>query len=168
VCPRGPAFLPSALNGMSYRLSILLLTALAACGATQSGGAPSVSPVPPAPALPSPAASGLADTSEAIVPPLPSTGSDPDTVYQGWKLFHIHCFRCHGFDAEGGGAPDLRVTVRERLTQERFIATVLGGRPLRGMPSWAEVLNAHQAADIYLYVVDRSSGRLPPGPPPRS
>src|SRR3989454_2691496 len=34
-----------------------------------------------------------------------------DSVYQGWKWFHVYCFRCHGEDAIGGvspAAPDLR------------------------------------------------------------
>src|SRR2546426_5409196 len=34
-----------------------------------------------------------------------------DSVYRGWKWFHVYCFRCHGEDAIGGvnpAAPDLR------------------------------------------------------------
>ncbi len=121
--------------------------------------------IPPAPAAPTvaPAPAAAATT----IPALPAVAADPARVYEGWKLFHIHCFRCHGFDAEGGGAPNLRETVRDRLTRQGFIVTVLGGRPDRGMPTWAEVLQPADAELIYDYIVERSTGRLPPGRPPR-
>ena len=135
---------------------------------------PEVVPAPPSPPVEpvqAPAAGAaipvnLADT-VAGLPPLPATPADPARVYQGWKLFHIHCFRCHGFDAEGGGAPDLRFSVAHRLTRLQFVATVISGRPARGMPTWGEVLNGEDAAQIYEYIVERSTGRLPPGKPPR-
>lgn len=123
----------------------------------------------PPPAVPAPPAAAVTPsqpvTPAAPIPALPDTAADPTVVFDGWKLFHIHCFRCHGFDAEGGGAPNLRETVKHRLTRQGFIVTVLGGRPDRGMPTWGEVLNAEQAAAIYTYVVERATERLPPGRP---
>src|SRR3989449_7854141 len=43
-----------------------------------------------------------------------------DSVYQGWKWFHVYCFRCHGEDAIGGvnpAAPDLRWRSEEHTSE---------------------------------------------------
>lgn len=140
------------------------LAALLSCTTARTAAIP---PAPAAPDAATPAPAAATTVTAATIPPLPAVAADPGRVYEGWKLFHIHCFRCHGFDAEGGGAPNLRDTVRERLTRQGFIVTVLGGRPDRGMPTWAEVLQPADAERIYEYVVERSIGRLPPGKPPR-
>ena len=51
----------------------------------------------------------------APTPSARDTGPDSllvsDSIYQGWKWFHVYCYRCHGEDAIGGvnpAAPDLR------------------------------------------------------------
>src|SRR2546425_13299517 len=58
-------------------------------------------------------------TPSGAAAPTRDTGRDSllvsDSIYQGWKWFHVYCFRCHGEDAIGGvnpAAPDLRAVLR--------------------------------------------------------
>ena len=93
-----------------------------------------------------------------------------DQVYQGWKWFHVYCFRCHGEDAVSGGlAPDLRVSLGPHglVTHEVFMQTVANGRLDKGMPGWKVLLDSAQTEQLYAYVVARSSGQLVPGRPHR-
>ncbi|MFQ5829340.1 MAG: c-type cytochrome [Candidatus Methylomirabilia bacterium] len=89
-------------------------------------------------------------------------------VYQGWKWWHVYCFRCHGIDAAGGSAPDLRGPIKGKITREAFIQVVLDGRPNKGMPAWNQLLNEGQVKQIYQYVLERAEGRLPAGEPTRA
>lgn len=94
-----------------------------------------------------------------------------DDVYQGWKWFHVYCYRCHGVDAVGGQlAPDLRHAVGSEgdLTRDLFVTTALNGRVDKGMPSWKVLLDSTQIAEVYAYVQARSGGGLPPGRPHRA
>jgi mxaJ protein len=94
-----------------------------------------------------------------------------DQAYQGWKWFHVYCFRCHGVDAFGGQlAPDLRHSVgpEGNVTHEVFLRTATDGRPTKGMPSWKALLDSTQIEDLYAYVKARSDGALPPGRPHRA
>lgn len=99
-------------------------------------------------------------------------GSDPLLVnqseYDGWKMFHVYCYRCHGFDAMGGGiAPNLRHSVGPDGSVDHacFIKTVTEGRLAKGMPSWKALLDPGQIENIWHYLQARSSGRLAPGRP---
>jgi len=101
-------------------------------------------------------------------------GAKPDSLavtpseYDGWKMFHVYCYRCHGVDAMGGTfAPNLRHSVSPQgtVTYDVFLATVTWGRTGLGMPSWRELLDTTQMNDIYHYLLARSSGRLLPGRP---
>jgi mono/diheme cytochrome c family protein len=88
--------------------------------------------------------------------------------YEGWKMFSVYCYRCHGVDAMGGGiAPNLRHSVSSEgsVTHDVFITTVTNGRLDKGMPSWKALLSPEQMEDLWLYVNARSSGRLAPGRP---
>jgi mono/diheme cytochrome c family protein len=88
--------------------------------------------------------------------------------YEGWKMFSVYCYRCHGVDAMGGGiAPNLRHSVSSEgsVTHDIFIQTVTNGRLDKGMPSWKALLSPEQMEDLWLYVNARSSGRLNPGRP---
>jgi mono/diheme cytochrome c family protein len=88
--------------------------------------------------------------------------------YEGWKMFSVYCYRCHGVDAMGGGiAPDLRHSVSSEgsVTHDVFITTVTNGRLDKGMPTWKALLSPEQMEDLWLYVNARSSGRLAPGRP---
>jgi quinoprotein dehydrogenase-associated probable ABC transporter substrate-binding protein len=94
-----------------------------------------------------------------------------DDEYQGWKWFHVYCYRCHGTDALGGQlARDLRESVSPQgsVTREVFLTTVRDGRIAKGMPSWNALLNQRQIEQLYAYVKARSEGRLAPGRPHRA
>ncbi|HUL49178.1 MAG TPA: quinoprotein dehydrogenase-associated putative ABC transporter substrate-binding protein [Gemmatimonadales bacterium] len=94
-----------------------------------------------------------------------------DDEYQGWKWFHVYCYRCHGTDAFGGQlAPDLRHSVGPEgtVTHDVFMQTVTEGRVPKGMPSWKTLLDSAQIEQVYAYVKARSSGRLAPGRPHRA
>lgn len=88
--------------------------------------------------------------------------------YEGWKMFSVYCYRCHGVDAMGGGiAPNLRHSVGPEgsVTHDIFITTVTYGRTALGMPTWKALLSPEQMEDLWLYVNARSSARLYPGRP---
>jgi mono/diheme cytochrome c family protein len=88
--------------------------------------------------------------------------------YEGWKMFSVYCYRCHGVDAMGGGiAPNLRHSVSSEgsVTHEVFVQTVTNGRLAKGMPTWKALLSPEQIEDLWLYINARSSGRLAPGRP---
>jgi len=88
--------------------------------------------------------------------------------YEGWKMFAVYCYRCHGVDAMGGGiAPNLRHSVSSEgsVTHDVFIQTVTDGRLDKGMPTWKALLTPEQMEDLWLYINARSSGRLAPGRP---
>jgi len=96
--------------------------------------------------------------------------ASPDE-YQGWKWFHVYCFRCHGVDAMGSDlAPNLRKSVSSEglVTHDVFLKTVLEGRQEKGMQSWKELLDPKQVEQLYAYVKARSEERLVPGRPHRA
>ena len=94
-----------------------------------------------------------------------------DDEYQGWKWFHVYCYRCHGTDALGSTlAPNLRhsVSLQGTVTRDVFLITVRDGRIAKGMPSWSALLNQRQIEELYAYIKARSDGRLAPGRPHRA
>lgn len=102
-------------------------------------------------------------------------GPDPLLVnqseYDGWKMFHVYCYRCHGVDALGSTlAPNLRHSVGPEGSVDHacFIKTVTDGRPTKGMPSWKALLDSTQIENIWHYLQARASGRLAPGRPHRA
>jgi mono/diheme cytochrome c family protein len=122
--------------------------------------------------------SGAAGAGAAAQPPAQqaagaaSQGNDHLTAspaaYQGWKTFHVYCYRCHGVDAMGSDlAPNLRHSVGPEgsVTHDVFVTTVKEGRVAKGMPSWKTLLDDQQIENVYAYVKARSSGELAPGRP---
>ncbi len=88
-----------------------------------------------------------------------------EVVMNGWRWFHVYCFRCHGMDAVGSQiAPNLRESIKV-LPHDEFIKVIREGRPEKGMQAWNVLLDASQIKDIYQYVMERSTGRLKPGRP---
>ncbi len=86
-------------------------------------------------------------------------------VYNGWKWWHVYCYRCHGADALGSPlAPNLSDPSR-KLTYEEFLQTTRNGAPQKGMPAWNQLLDDKQITDIYFYVRARTERVLPPGRP---
>jgi len=94
-------------------------------------------------------------------------------VYQGWKFFSANCERCHGQDALGSSlAPDLRKSISSGsvlgtgpVTRDVFVGTVVAGRPAKGMPAWAQLLQPEQINQIWAYLSARASGQLAAGRP---
>ena len=93
------------------------------------------------------------------------TAQVSDVVMNGWRWFHVYCFRCHGVDALGSSiAPNLRESIKA-LPHAEFIRIIREGRPEKGMQAWNVLLDESQMEDIYQYVTERSTGRLKPGRP---
>jgi mono/diheme cytochrome c family protein len=89
-------------------------------------------------------------------------------AYQGWKTFHVYCYRCHGTDALGSDlAPNLRHSIGPQgsLNQAAFLTTVKEGRLEKGMPAWKQMLTDEQIQNLYVYVKARSTGELAAGRP---
>ena len=86
-------------------------------------------------------------------------------VYNGWKWWHVYCFRCHGVDAVGTtNAPNLIDPARQ-LTARQFLRVVRNGVPDKGMQAWDKLLDDKQIGQISLYVRARTDKVLPPGRP---
>ena len=86
-------------------------------------------------------------------------------IYNGWKWFHVYCFRCHGVDAVGSNiGPNLRETIRA-VAYGSFIEVVREGRVEKGMQSWKPLLDDDQITDIFYYLRARSDKVLPAGRP---
>jgi mono/diheme cytochrome c family protein len=86
-------------------------------------------------------------------------------VYNGWKWWHVYCFRCHGVDAVGTtNAPSLTDPTR-RLTDRQFLRIVRNGVPDKGMQAWDKLLDDKQIGQIALYVRARTDKVLPAGRP---
>jgi len=96
-----------------------------------------------------------------------------DSIYQGWKWWHVYCYRCHGEDAMHPilpTAPDLRWAVSasgQNFPRDSFFNTAWNGRPPKGMPAWNVLLDSAAIKEIYQYVKARSDGWLKPGRPHR-
>lgn len=88
-------------------------------------------------------------------------------IYQGWKWWHVYCYRCHGTDANSNPAlpgPDLKNSIKV-LSREDFLKTIHEGRLPKGMPAWGQLLTDQQIAQLYAYVQARADGSLKPGRP---
>lgn len=96
-----------------------------------------------------------------------------DSIYQGWKWWHVYCFRCHGEDAMNPilpAAPDLRLSLSltgKAFPRDSFVNTALNGRLAKGMPAWNVMLDTTSIQELYQYVKARSDGWLKPGRPHR-
>ena len=95
--------------------------------------------------------------------------ADPKTVYtdvyNGWKWWHVYCYRCHGQDAMGSTlAPNL-TDPNLRLSLPEFLKTVREGVPENGMQAWSKLLDNKQITQLYYYVIARMDKVLPPGRP---
>jgi len=86
-------------------------------------------------------------------------------IYDGWKWWHVYCYRCHGVDAVGTpNAPNL-TDPNGKLTSVQFLKIVREGRADKGMQAWDKLLDDKQIGQIHLYVRARTDKVLPPGRP---
>lgn len=87
------------------------------------------------------------------------------SVYNGWKWWHVYCYRCHGTDAMGGSlAPNL-TDPNLKLTLKEFLSTVRNGSADGAMQPWNKLLDDKQIIQLYYYVLARTDKVLPPGRP---
>jgi Predicted membrane protein len=141
--------------------------------AAAKASSPPATPTEAKPAAPKAAATETAATKpEPAATQVAAARTDSLLVtpeeYDGWKFFHVYCYRCHGTDAMGSDiAPNLRHSVGPEgsVTHEVFIHTVMEGRLPKGMPSWKTLLDSAQIEHLYRYVKARSNGSLVPGRP---
>jgi mono/diheme cytochrome c family protein len=84
-------------------------------------------------------------------------------VYNGWKWWHVYCYRCHGVNAMGSDlAPSL---IQNRVDPKWFLKKARAGVRDTAMMSWTKLLDDAQIMQIYTYVSARTDGILPPGRP---
>lgn len=83
-----------------------------------------------------------------------------ETLERGRQAYAENCFSCHGLGLHSSGLyPDLRTASPE--THEQWDAIVRGGiRTHKGMPSFADAVDAEDAKAIQAYVLDRASKRV--------
>ena len=87
------------------------------------------------------------------------------TVYNGWKWWHVYCYRCHGMNAVGGNlAPNL-IDPNEKFVLKDFLFFVRNGSADGSMQAWDKLLDDKQITQLYYYVKARSDKVLPPGRP---
>ena len=88
------------------------------------------------------------------------------SVYNGWKWWHVYCYRCHGVDAVGTtNAPSLIDPNAASSPRAEFLRIVRNGIPDKGMQAWDKLLDNKQISQIHLYVRARADKVLPPGRP---
>jgi mono/diheme cytochrome c family protein len=86
-------------------------------------------------------------------------------VYDGWKWWHVYCFRCHGQDAIATATAPNLIDPNAKLTDAEFLKVVKNGRPDKGMQAWDKLLDDKQIGQLHLYVRARTDKVLPPGRP---
>ena len=86
-------------------------------------------------------------------------------VYNGWKWWHVYCYRCHGTDALGTSTAPSLIEANEKMPRAQFIRIVRDGVKDKGMQAWDKLLDAKQMAQLYVYVRARADKVLPPGRP---
>jgi mono/diheme cytochrome c family protein len=86
-------------------------------------------------------------------------------VYQGWKWWHVYCYRCHGVDALGTATAPNLTDSNEKFTRAEFLRVVRTGVPKTAMQAWNKLLDDKQIGQLYVYVRARADKVLPPGRP---
>ena len=86
-------------------------------------------------------------------------------VYNGWKWWHVYCFRCHGTNGIATSVAPSLIDPNRRMSLPMFVSTARNGRPTLGMQSWRKLLDDKQLAQIYVYVQARTDKILPAGRP---
>jgi quinohemoprotein ethanol dehydrogenase len=88
-------------------------------------------------------------------PEAPEQAGTPEQIALGKDTFAQHCQYCHGDSVVSGGLiPDLRFSAL--LGQEDWQDVVIGGALVEaGMISFGEIIDAEQAENIRVYVIER-------------
>ena len=86
-------------------------------------------------------------------------------VYNGWKWWHVYCYRCHGTNAIATTlAPNL-LDPYEQFPPMEFLKVVQNGSANGQMQAWNKLLDDKQIMQLYDYVKARADKVLPPGRP---
>jgi len=86
-------------------------------------------------------------------------------VYNGWKWWHVYCYRCHGTNAiHTTLAPDL-LDPYEQFPLPEFMRVVQNGSANGQMQAWSKLLDEKQITQLFVYVRARADKVLPPGRP---
>jgi mono/diheme cytochrome c family protein len=97
-----------------------------------------------------------------------AAGKSPElyqSVYNGWKTWHVYCYRCHGTNAVGTTlAPNL-TDPNEKMPLKEFRTIVRTGSSDGQMQAWDKLLDDRQIAQLYDYVRARADKVLPAGRP---
>ena len=108
---------------------------------------------------------GLASVCSGQGTAAPASGEVYKNVYNGWKWWHVYCYRCHGMNAVGGTlAPNLS-DPNEKMPLKEFISRVKNGSADGAMQPWDKLLDDKQITQLYYYVTARRDKVLPPGRP---
>lgn len=86
-------------------------------------------------------------------------------VYNGWKWWHVYCYRCHGTDALGTSTAPSLIEANQKMPRAQFVKIVREGVKDKGMQGWDKLLDAKQMGQLYVYVRARADKVLPPGRP---
>src|SRR5262249_29139774 len=79
-----------------------------------------------------------------------------NSVYNGWKWWHVYCYRCHGTNAVGTTlAPNL-TDPNEKMPLQEFRQIVKTGSADGQMQAWSKLLDDKQIAQLYAYVRARA------------
>jgi mono/diheme cytochrome c family protein len=98
-------------------------------------------------------------------PPAGKTQELYQNIYNGWKTWHVYCYRCHGTNAVGTTlAPDL-TDPNEKMPLQEFRQIVKMGSADGQMQAWNKLLDDRQIAQLYDYVRARADKVLPAGRP---
>ena len=89
-------------------------------------------------------------------------------VYNGWKWWHVYCYRCHGTDAVGTTNAPALIDPNEKMSRAQFVKTVREGVKDKGMAAWDKLLDAKQMGQLFVYVRARADKVLPAGAPTKS
>jgi mono/diheme cytochrome c family protein len=95
----------------------------------------------------------------------PAASDTYKNIYDGWKWWHVYCYRCHGQDAIATATAPSLIDPNSKLTDAEFLKVVRDGRPDKGMQAWDKLLDDKQIGQIHLYVRARTDKVLPPGRP---
>jgi quinoprotein dehydrogenase-associated probable ABC transporter substrate-binding protein len=112
--------------------------------------------------VPSPGLAALQPRAAAAVSP---SNEIYNSVYNGWKWWHVYCYRCHGTNAVGTTlAPNL-TDPNEKMPLQEFRQIVKTGSADGQMQAWNKLLDDKQIAQLYAYVRARADKVLPAGRP---
>jgi mono/diheme cytochrome c family protein len=104
----------------------------------------------------------------AVAQSQPAAGKPQElyqNIYNGWKTWHVYCYRCHGTNAVGSTlAPDL-TDPNEKMPLQEFRQIVKTGSADGQMQAWNKLLDDKQIAQLYVYVRARADKVLPAGRP---